>query len=93
MLVTILLIGSSYDTKFAQNGLEWKTKEDNEVMDEKRIAFLGGVGASFRDQTPHDALLIAQDDGPTVPVHKALLAIVSLSLILLLLYLLIASKH
>lgn len=38
-------------------------------------------------------LLIAQDDGPTVPVHKALLAIVSLSLILLLLYLLIASKH
>lgn len=25
-------------------------------MDDKRIALLGGVGASFRDQTPHDVL-------------------------------------
>ena len=53
---------------------------DEEMMKEKKIDFLGGFDALFRERTPYDMLLFSDDKQPPLPAHKTLLVNLSLSL-------------
>lgn len=57
--------------------------DDGEMLNKKKLEFLGGFDASFREKTPPDMLLFSDDKQPPLPAHKAVLVILSLSLIFL----------
>ncbi|KAH9703272.1 BTB/POZ domain-containing protein [Citrus sinensis] len=48
--------------------------DDGEMLNKKKLEFLGGFDASFREQTPYDMLLFSDDKQPPLPAHKAILS-------------------
>ncbi|CAA2945333.1 Hypothetical predicted protein [Olea europaea subsp. europaea] len=69
-------VSSSNSTKGFANALKW-VKEMKELEEEliEKISFLSGFAASFRDQIHSDIQVKPGNDGPSIPAHRALLAI------------------